>query len=149
MTCMSYLSLDSFLVNQNDKDIYEGTINGHFILLSYAESYWLEHVKHGVLDMSGTPSFSDLCSAITHFLEVQNNPGIRDSITKARFGTARDFIPFREGWPELLVTLSGINYFVSQSQREPSLLMGKVPFLYLIETQHFVIHPSCLTIMNV
>ena len=126
---MSYLSLDCVLVDQNDKEVYEGTINGHYILLSYAELYWLEHIKHGVLDMSGTPTFGDLGFAITDFLETQNNPGFHDSITKARFGTAREFLAFREGWPELLVSLSGIDYFGRQSKREPSLLTGKVPFL--------------------
>ena len=129
MTCMSYLSLDCFLADQSDEEIYERTINGHYILLSYAELYWLEHIKHGVLDMSGTPSFDDLCSAITHFLEIQNNPVFQDSITKARFGTAREFVAFREGWPELIVSLSGIDYFGRQSQTEPSLLTGKVSFL--------------------
>lgn len=70
MTCMTYLKFDYFDPDAPDEMIDRSILEGHYIFLSYAESFWLDHIKQGLRQISGSPSLDDLCSTIENYLGI-------------------------------------------------------------------------------
>lgn len=128
MTCMTYLMFDYFDTDVTDAMIDGSILDGCYVLLSYAELYWLEHIKQGLRESSSAPSFDNLCSMIQIYLGQQAQPEMENP-DKENSKLIRDLLPIRERWPVIYDSLSAINDSYSQNQRELQLFDGEYPIV--------------------
>ena len=123
MTCMTYLKFDYFDPDLTDAMIDKYILDGHYILLLYAGSYWLEHIKRGLQESSCSPSFDDLCSMIHRYLGERSQSKIETPDKNPKL--FHDFLPIREIWPDIYDSLSAIDDKYTQDQRELQTLNGQ------------------------
>jgi hypothetical protein len=116
ITCMTYLGFECFDKDFQNSAMDAAILRGDYILHTYAASQWLEHVKQGSQDMSGLPSFGDLCHAFLAFVMVRENVGFDKSLQQK--SVVADPSPFRKDWPDVYDWLCRINSYTDAKRKD-------------------------------
>lgn len=127
MVCMLYLGFDHFRGDLKNNIILGHILNGNYILLTYAESYWLKHVIDAVKARSEDIPLEDLYIATNNFFEAQDNPLLRASIAQTSQRVSKDFVSIPEEWHAVAVKLSRIQSLSRSTQTMQNAAQGKPP----------------------
>ena len=65
--------LTSFDPSITEEEVESAVLGGHYILQAYATHHWLDHVKEGIRDYSGSEDFEALSRKIMMFLARRTN----------------------------------------------------------------------------
>lgn len=109
-TCMSYLTFESCGTDTGDFELATSVLAGCFVLQTYAESQWFEHLKAGVREGLGTPLSEEFYERLAAFLNKLANPTCESYPTESR-SSAKDFQTFKKEWPEIYGVLERVCKF--------------------------------------
>lgn len=73
IACMSYLTFDKVVAAGADFNLPNNVLDGDFVLQSYAESQWFEHLKRISLEPSDITSMSQFWDTLDYFIETLRN----------------------------------------------------------------------------
>lgn len=122
MICMTYLTFDYFDLGLLDSVIDAFILEGSYVLLMYAESFWLEHIKQGLRERA---DLRDLCWVLQKYLDKYANSTDQCVNEKKPQAVIRDFLPLQENWPVIYDKLSAMNFSRKQNQFTPQVINGK------------------------
>jgi len=78
IACMSYLTFDKFINAGLDPNLSNHVLGGDFVLQSYAESQWFEHLKRIPLEPSDLTSMSQFWDTLDDFIDILGNLSAED-----------------------------------------------------------------------
>lgn len=122
MICMTYLTFDYFDLNLLDSDIDAFILEGNYVLLMYAESFWLEHTKQGLRNRA---DLHDLCYVLQKYLDKYVKPKNQCMNEEKPKVVIRDLLPLQEKWPIIYDKLSAIDVSQKQAQFRPHITNGE------------------------
>lgn len=108
----------------DDSELNGSVLAGDFVLQSYAESQWFEHLKIAVHDSEVSPELDKFCETLTMFLKKLKNP-IFESFPST-LKSKQELRVFKGKWPEICEVLEQVALFRDWQRTDQNAAHGKL-----------------------
>lgn len=111
--CLSYLSFDCFGEEAFSNDLRDNILSGDYVLLVYAATEWLEHIRSCAQHLQAE-SVQSLACIISTFFEFRANC-LFEASKKSHHAAKTHFLPFKE-LPNVYDSLIEMDVFMKRKK---------------------------------